>query len=157
MSLELYIQLMANISPPEASQLNQACIADKLRLLNRIITQLYDEALRPTGMTTSQMNILVVVAKYGEATPVQVGDWLHMEKSTLSRNVRRLQQNEWLAIQPADQGRTHTLKLTSKGNGALQKGLPLWESAQKQAETILGKAGIQELMRVAGTVRSTGV
>ena len=142
------------ISPPEASQLNQACIADKLRLLNRIITQLYDEALRPTGMTTSQMNILVVVAKYGEASPHQVGDWLHMEKSTLSRNLRRLQQNGWLRILESDKGRTHTLKLTSKGSRALRKGLPLWESAQREAEAILGKAGIQEIMRVAGTVRS---
>ena len=114
-----------------------------------------DETLRPTGMTTSQMNILVVVAKYGEASPQQVGDWLHMEKSTLSRNVRRLQQNGWLTILQSNKGRTHTLKLTSKGSQALQKGLPLWESAQKEAEAILGQAGIQEIMRVAGTVRST--
>ena len=143
------------ISPAQASQLNQACIADKLRLLNRIITQLYDETLRPTGMTTSQMNILVVVAKYGEASPQQVGDWLHMEKSTLSRNVRRLQQNGWLRILQSGKGRAHTLKLTSKGGRALHQGLPLWESAQREAEAILGKTGIQEIMRVAGTVRST--
>ncbi len=143
-----------SISPAEASQLNQACIADKLRLLNRIITQLYDGALRPTGMTTSQMNILVVVAKYGEATPLQVGNWLHMEKSTLSRNLRRLQQNGWLRVLESSKGRTHSLKLTSRGSQALEKGLPLWESAQTEAETILGKAGIKEIMRVAGTVRS---
>jgi len=145
---------MATISTSEASRLNQACIADKLRLMNRIVTQLYDEALRPTGMTTSQMNILVVVAKYGEATPVELGDWLHMEKSTLSRNVRRLKQNGWLTIQPAETGRTHTLKLTSKGSKALQKGLPLWESAQREAQAILGKTGVEEIMRVAGKVRS---
>ncbi len=108
------------ISLTEASQLNQACIADKFRLLNRIITRLYDEALRPTGVTTSQMNILMVVTKYGEASPHQVGDWLHMEKSTLSRNVRRLNQNGWLTLQPAETGRTHTLKLTPKGSRALQ-------------------------------------
>ncbi len=145
---------MATISTSEASQLNQACIADKLRLMNRIVTQLYDEALRPTGMTTSQMNILMVVAKYGEASPHQGGDWLHMEKSTLSRNVRRLKQNGWLTIQPAESGRTHTLKVTPKGSRALQKGLPLWESAQREAQAILGKTGVEEIMRVAGTVRS---
>lgn len=143
------------ISPTEASQLNQACIADKLRLLNRIITQLYDDRLRPTGMTTSQMNILVVVAKYGEASPQQVGNWLHLEKSTLSRNVRRLQKSGWLRILQSDKKHTHALKLTSKGGQVLHKGLPLWESAQREAEAILGKTGIQEIMRVAGTVRST--
>ena len=146
---------MTMISSTQASQLNQACIADKLRLLNRFITRLYDEALRPTGMTTSQMNILVVVAKYGEATPHQVVDWLHMEKSTLSRNVRRLQQNGWLVIRPAKKGNPHSLKLTLKGNRALQRGLPLWESAQEEAKAILGKTGLQEILRVAGAVRST--
>ena len=119
------------------------------------MTRLYDEALRPTGMTTSQMNILVVVAKYGEATPRQVGDWLHLEKSTLSRNVRRLQQNGWLVIRSAEKGNSHSLKLTSKGDRVLQRGLPLWESAQKEAKAILGKTGLQEILRVAGTVRST--
>ena len=123
-------------------------------MLNRIITKLYDEALRPTGLTTSQMNILMVVAKYGEASPHQVGDWLHMEKSTLSRNLRRLEQNGWLTIQRLKTGRTHTLKLTPKGSRALQKGLPLWESAQREAQAILGKTGVEEIMRVAGTVRS---
>ena len=142
------------ISPTEASQLNLTCIADKFRLLNRIITKLYDEALRTTGLTISQMNILVVVAKCGEATPVEVGDWLHMEKSTLSRNLRRLKQNGWLTIQPAETGRTHTLKLTPKGSRILQKGLPLWESAQREAQAILGKTGVEEIMRIAGTVRS---
>ncbi len=142
------------ISPTQASQLNQVCIADKFRLLNRIITKLYDEALRPTGLTISQMNILIVAARYGEASPHQLGDWLHMEKSTLSRNVRRLKQNGWLTIQPAETGRTHTLKLTPKGNRALQKGLPLWESAQREAQAILGRTGVEEIMRVAGKVRS---
>ena len=143
------------ISPTEASQLNQVCIADKFRLLNRIITKLYDEALRTTGLTISQMNILVVAAKYGEASPQQVGDWLQLEKSTLSRNVRRLKQNGWLTIQPAETGRTHTLKLTPKGCRVLQKGLPLWESAQRKAQAILGKTGVEEIMRIAGTIRST--
>ncbi len=147
---------MTMISQSEASQLNQACIADKLRLLNRIVTQLYDEALRPTGLTTSQMNILVVVSKYGHAMPSEVGNWLHMEKSTLSRNVRRLQQSGWLTIRPSGKGRSHTLTLTVKGNRALRKALPLWESAQKKAKVILGKAGIGEIMRVAEAVRSTG-
>jgi len=101
------------------------------------------------------MNILVVVAKYGEATPLQVENWFHMEKSTLSRNVRRLQKNGWLRILESDKGRTHTLKLTSKGSRVLQKGVPLWETAQREAEAILGKTGIQEIMRIAGTLRST--
>ena len=68
----------AKITPTAANALNQECIADKFKLINRLITNIYDEALRPLGITVSQMNILVVVAKFGEASPSQVVGWLNL-------------------------------------------------------------------------------
>ena len=41
------------------------CIAVRLRLLNRVVTNLYDDALRPLGLKTSQLNILTSTAKLG--------------------------------------------------------------------------------------------
>ena len=35
------------------------CIANKVRLLNRAVTAIYDEALRPYGLKISQMSVLV--------------------------------------------------------------------------------------------------
>ena len=143
------------ISPAEASQLNRACIADKLRLLNRVITRLYDDALSPIGITTSQMNILVVVAKYGEATAGELGRWFHMEKSTVCRNVQRLCSNGWLERAPEEErGHAHRLRLTAEGATILDEGLPLWEAAQREAALLLGKSGVQVVMRIADTVRS---
>lgn len=147
----------ATISPAEASQLNRACIADKIRLLNRVITKLYDDALSPVGITTSQMNILVVVAKYGEATPGEVGEWLHMEKSTVSRNSRRLVSNGWLELVPEARGRRHRLRLTPEGVEVLDSGLPLWEQAQSKAKSMLGDGGVEEVMRIADNMRSPDV
>ncbi len=144
----------ATISPAEASQLNRACIADKIRLLNRVITKLYDDALSSVGITTSQMNILVVVAKYGEATPGEVGEWLHMEKSTISRNSRRLVSNGWLEVVPEARGRGHRLRLTPEGAEVLDAGLPLWEQAQCKAKSMLGDSGVEEVMRIADNVRN---
>ena len=141
-----------SITPEQATELNQACIADKFKLLNRVITNLYDDALRPVGITTSQMNILVVTAKYGEASPNQVATWLHMEKSTLSRNVRLLRNTGWIETIPGI-GRSHKLRVTSKGTEILNEGLPLWEQAQRKARSILGDEGVKEVMRVADAVR----
>ena len=144
------------ITPDQATDLNEACIADKFRLLNRVITNLYDEALSPIGITTSQMNILVVVAKYGEATPNKVCSWLHMEKSTLSRNVRLLRNSGWIEAIPG-QGRSHKLRLTSKGTEILNKGLPLWKGAQARASSMLGERGVDEVVRIAGRIRSEDI
>jgi hypothetical protein len=41
----------------------QDCIAVRMRLLNRVVTKIYDDALRPLGIKTSQLNILVVTAR----------------------------------------------------------------------------------------------
>ena len=35
------------------------CIANKVRLLNRAVTAIYDETLRPHGLKISQMSVLV--------------------------------------------------------------------------------------------------
>ena len=40
----------------------QDCIADRMRLLNRVVTKIYDDALRSLGIRTGQLNILVVTA-----------------------------------------------------------------------------------------------
>ena len=141
------------ITPEQATDLNKACIADKFKLLNRVITNLYDEALRPIGITTSQMNILVVTAKYGEVSPSQVASWLHMEKSTLSRNVRLLRNTGWIETIPGS-GRSHKLRVTSKGAAILNEGLPLWERAQRKASSLLGDDGVKEVMRIADEVRT---
>ena len=49
------------------------CIAVRVRLINRVITSIYEEALRPHGIRISQGNILVVVAKMGQARPARSG------------------------------------------------------------------------------------
>src|SRR5579884_3343359 len=56
--------------------ISRTCIAVRLRLLNRVVTNLYDEALRPLGLKVSQLNILIVTARLGLARPAQVCDIL---------------------------------------------------------------------------------
>ena len=53
-----------------------ACIAVRLRLLNRVVTNLYDDALRPLGLKMSQLNILVATARIGVArTAMSDEEW----------------------------------------------------------------------------------
>src|SRR5262245_66458025 len=76
------------------------CIATKLRLLNRTVTAIYDEALRPHGLKVSQMSVLVTVARLGDASPGAVGRILHLETSTLSRKFDRTRARGWLEVVP---------------------------------------------------------
>ena len=61
------------------------CVAVRLRMLNRVVTNIYDDALRSLDLKVSQMNILVAAAKLGTARPVEVCEHLHLDVSTLSQ------------------------------------------------------------------------
>ena len=52
-----------------ADRIGSECLAVRIRLLNRTITGIYDDALRPLGVTAGQLNALVVVTKHGPLSP----------------------------------------------------------------------------------------
>jgi DNA-binding MarR family transcriptional regulator len=126
----------------------RSCIAVRVRLLNRVITNLYDDALRPLGLKVSQANILVVAAKLGVARPAQVCELLNLDASTLSRNVERMQAKGWLEVVPDEDGRSQPFRLTAQGRKLLEKAVPAWEEAQEQATALLGEAGVEMLHKV---------
>src|SRR5262249_17875339 len=83
----------------------RTCLAVRLRLLNRVVTNLYDDSLRPLGLKVSQLNILIVTAKLGLARPAEVCDLLQLDASTLSRNIKPLQAHGWLEVVPDEDAR----------------------------------------------------
>jgi DNA-binding MarR family transcriptional regulator len=131
----------------------KTCVAVRLRLLNRVITSFYDEALRPLGLKVSQLNILIVTAKLGLARPTQVCEILQLDTSTLSRNVKPLQAHGWLEVVPEEDARAQPFRLTAQGKRLIEKAVPAWHEAQSQATDLLGDEGIALLDRVAKKLR----
>ena len=135
---------------PAIDTIARNCIAVRLRLLNRVVTNLYDDALRPLGLKVSQVNILVVTAKLGLAQPAKVCDILHLDTSTLSRNVERMRAKGWLEVVPGEDARTQPFRLTAQGKRLLERSVPAWARAQHQAEELLGEDGVALLTKMAG-------
>ena len=128
------------------------CIAVRIRLLNRTVTNIFDQALRPLGVKVSQLNVLIVVAKRGPTSPAEVARRLNMEKSTLSRNVERMRTRGWLKVSQGDTGRKQILELGAAGRKLIEKSLPFWKKAQARTEALLGQAGARSIHRAADTV-----
>jgi DNA-binding MarR family transcriptional regulator len=127
---------------PNIDTIAKTCIAVRLRLVNRVVTNYYDEALRPLGLKVSQLNILIVTAKLGLARPAQVCDILQLDTSTLSRNVERMRAHGWLEVVPDEDARTQPFRLTAQGKRLIEKAIPAWEEAQRHAKELLGDDGI---------------
>jgi DNA-binding MarR family transcriptional regulator len=127
----------------------RTCIAVRLRLLNRVVTGFYDDALRPLGLKVSQLNILIVAAKLGLARPTQVCEILQLDASTLSRNVERMRAQGWLEVVAAEDARAQPFQLTARGKQLVEKAIPAWEEAQRQAKELLEDEGVALLDKAA--------
>jgi len=134
----------------------EQCIAVRMRMLNRVITGVYDDAIRPLGLTAGQSNILVMVERLGRPRQGDVAKLLYMEKSTLSRNIERLRLNGWLDVTEDTGERARYLSVTPNGRQVIEQSLPLWESAQLRAREILGAAGEQGLRNAADALWGAG-
>src|SRR6476659_2282047 len=127
----------------------RTCIAVRLRLLNRVVTNLYDDALRPLGLKVSQLNILIVTARLGLARPARVCEILQLDASTLSRNVERMRAQGWLEVVPGEDARTQPFRLTDQGKRLIERAVPAWDEAQRRASELLGGEGVALLDKVA--------
>jgi len=125
------------------------CIAVRLRLLNRVVTKMYDDELRSLGLKVSQLNVLVVTARLGLARPGQICSLLRLDTSTLSRGVERMRARGWLEVVPGDDGRMQSLRLTVRGKKLLERTVPAYEAAQKRARELLGPEGLDLLNKMA--------
>lgn len=128
------------------------CIAVRVRLINRVISALYDEAMRPFGLRVSQANVLVAVAHRGRARPADVCRMLRLERSTLSRDVEVMKREGWLESEPPAGGRNQTLRLTPEGRELLASVRPAWEAAQAEAGSLIGEPGVDALSRIASSL-----
>ena len=121
------------------------CVAVRLRMLNRVVTNIYDDALRSLDLKVSQMNILVAAAKMGTARPSDVCTHLHLDVSTLSRNVERMKARGWLEVVPDEDGRSQPFRLTPHGRKLLETAIPAWSEAQQQVKKVLGDGFVEQL------------
>ena len=121
------------------------CVAVRLRMLNRVVTNIYDDALRSLDLKVSQMNVLVAAAKMGTARPIEVCEHLHLDVSTLSRNVERMKARGWLEVVPDEDGRSQPFRLTPRGRKLLEKAVPAWSEAQQQVKKVLGDRFVDQL------------
>lgn len=117
------------------------CLAVRVRMLGRAVSAVYDRALAASGLSVAQMNILVFVGVRGPCAPGEVGRLLHMERSTVSRNLRPLVDAGWLSAEVDESDRYREVRLTPRGRRKLEASHAAWRAAQDEAASMLGIAG----------------
>ena len=117
----------------------QNCACFNIRKSARVLTQHYDTAMQPIDLRATQFTILAVLSSHSGITVTDLADYLMMDRTTLTRNLRPLETQGLVNTRPGDDKRTRLIELSKKGKNKLEKAIPLWKKAQKDVTEYMGK------------------
>jgi len=117
------------------------CNCTALRKATRRVSQLYDSALEPCGLRTTQRAILNQIARSGTPPIGELADALVMDRGALTHNLKPLERDGLVKIRvdPNDR-RNRLIALTASGRTRLAESEALWVRAQQGFEAAFGAA-----------------
>lgn len=138
----------------------RVCTNTSLRLAARRLGQLYDEALAPLGLKSTQLGLIVEIDKLMATNPQgpalqDLANRLAIQLSALTHALRPLVRDGIVELrQDAQDRRTKHSVLTPLGNSLLSDAMVGWEATNDQVEAVLGPAAAANLRALADQVAS---
>ncbi|WP_246101966.1 MarR family winged helix-turn-helix transcriptional regulator [Methylobacterium terricola] len=121
------------------------CSNAALRRATRSVGQLYDEALAPSGLRTTQYGLLATIRGLGTPTMGALAEAMVMDLSGLAHTLKPLTRDGYVSVvpDPLDR-RARRIALTEAGAATLDRATPLWRAAQARFEAAFGpeRAGL---------------
>jgi DNA-binding MarR family transcriptional regulator len=129
------------------------CLMNRARLVSRYVTGIYEDELRTLGLRGSQLNLLAAIAYAGPVRRSDLARAMHIDISTLTRNLRVMETNAWIApVADRSDGRGTPIRITKAGKDLLARAIPLWRTAQLRTSEILGSEGRKALLSLSDGV-----
>lgn len=114
-----------------------ACYCTKARQAARLLTAAYDRALAPVGIKVTQFSLLRAIERHKSPSLTMLAEATGLDRSTLGRNLRVLQRDGLVAIDPGKDERSRCVRLTARGRHVNAAALPHWQATQHQMKEIL--------------------
>ena len=126
--------------------MERSCALYNSRKAARVLTDLYEAILAPSGVHATQFMLLVGIKSYEPVSMTNLAQGLHTDRTTLTRTLKPLLEKEWITVSPGEDKRVQEVRLTAGGNEALVRAVPLWEQAQQKVQEHLGKESWGQLL-----------
>jgi DNA-binding MarR family transcriptional regulator len=134
-----------------------SCNCTALRKATRRVSQLYDAALEPCGLRTTQRAILSQIARTGTPPLGELAEALVMDRGALTHNLKPLERDGLVKIEIDPQDRRNRLvALTASGRAKLAESEALWQRAQQGFERAFGAAKSNSLRKALEFLVSDG-
>lgn len=117
------------------------CTCFKVRSLARLISQLYDDTLAPSGLRGTQYSLLAHARRpRGGAAPTvsELAAAMFTDRTTLTRNLKPLIAEGLVSLESGADARSKAVMVTEDGERAFAAARELWKLAQKKVRAIAG-------------------
>ncbi|UXS00503.1 MarR family winged helix-turn-helix transcriptional regulator [Agrobacterium tumefaciens] len=125
-----------------------ACLCLHAQRAARALARLFDNALKPAGITNGQFSLLMSLNRPEPPPMGPVANLLAMDRTTLTAALKPLERRGLVSIEqdPKDK-RGKRLRLTTEGMAVLSEALPIWEKTHGEIESKIGSGDPDRLRR----------
>ena len=131
----------------EMDYIIQFCACANLRRIARIVTQVYEKQMQPTGLKVTQYYMLVNIARHKETSISKLGEIMLLDQTTITRNINILKKSGYVNItKDINDSRTKSISITDTGLVKLEEATPIWLQIQEKVEKNMGKEKYKDLL-----------
>jgi DNA-binding MarR family transcriptional regulator len=124
-------------------------------MTTRAVTRLYDDALRPAGLRTTQFSLLARLDEEGPSALTRLARRLMLDRTSLARELGPLVDRGLLEVVPGEDRRTRIASLTDAGRDRLAVAYPLWRAVQRDVRERYGRERVDALLGELGELART--
>lgn len=125
---------------------DEVCVCFNLRKASRIVTQIYDDVMRPLGYRATQITLIGVINRHEGLTVKELAGFIDTDPTTLIRNLRLLEKDRLVRLEPGEDRRERRVFLAEKGKQLLEKAYPLWKKTQERIAQQVGREELNHLL-----------
>ena len=118
--------------------LDVPCACASVRRLARVLTRIYDDALRPTGLVFTQFGLLKTLEANPDLSQTQLSVGLAFDSTTLTRTLSVILKRGWIERNRGRDRRQWIYRLTPAGRDRIEDADPRWEAAHAALERVVG-------------------
>ena len=130
----------------QLAQEGSSCVSFNIRKAARAVTQLYDERMRPFGLRSTQLSILGKALVLQPVTVTRLAEVTVTDRTTLTRNLRLLEQQGLIQVDRGHDRREREVRLTDRGREVLAHVYPIWQEVQAEVARRFGSEWLARLL-----------
>lgn len=142
----------------------ETCLCLHTQRAARALARLFDNALRPHGLSNGQFSLLMALNRPEPPSIGELAPFLAMDRTSLTAALKPLERRGLLRVEiDRIDRRSRRITITGKGVALLEAALPTWRAAHAQLDAALGadrpdrlRGDLGQVPPVAATLSSAG-